>query len=181
MSHRNESIVSFHCKRVLHRIGYARESLVQWRAYPCPHHLGLRVYIQSYEELLIYHRWYKEYQTGFTMYKMWTPHSMLWRVSFFKRIPQLIRRHSPRHRVIWTLNIYFHICIWEFQSFSLCFPVTGSVLPKQDINSPSGSSFFMLFNNTFSKFRSTYDKKHLWQHRFWWHVCLSPTSGSPWS
>ena len=51
MSHKNESLVSFHCKRVLRQIGYEQENLVQWRACPCPHHQGSPVYIQSFEKL----------------------------------------------------------------------------------------------------------------------------------
>ena len=46
-------------------------------------------------------------------------------------------------------NLWHVIWIRLYSSLSLCFPVTGSVLPKQDMNSPSGSSFFMLFINTF--------------------------------
>ena len=62
--------------------------------------------------------------------------------------------------------------IWVrlYLSLSLCFPVTGSVLPKQDMNSPSGSSFFMLFINTFRSSNRIFQVQifSVWLFKIFW-------------
>ena len=82
------------------------------------------------------------------------------KVLIHNRYDRHCQKHCPSFKIGMNLK---NVNNKLFKSFSLCLPVTGSVLPKHDINSPSGSSFFMLFNNTFkSSDKRCYDFELSW-------------------